>query len=195
MKNDALNQASGAYGSLPIATGAQTVDIPCTSFEADEDTTFGVFKDSSGTELLFHPWKGKTVSAGKSAWFGQSVASFTITAGGKGQGFLASDEMPTPVLLTAATSTNGALVILTFDRVMSNPAAYAADFQVKRGSTADVVTAAALGTNTKTIELTLTTAAVHSSVVTMSILYGHIMSSWGAKLQPVTDIAVTNNVP
>lgn len=195
MKNDALNQASVAYGSLPIATGTTLVDIPCTSFEADEATTFGVFRDSTGAELLYHPWKGKTVAENKTAWFGQNVCSFTITSGGKGQAFLANEEMPAPVILSAATNSGGTLVILTFDRVMSNPAANPTDFLVKRGSTPDVVTAAALGTNTKTIELTLTTAAVHTSVVTVSTVYGHIMSSWGVKLQPVTDLAVTNNVP
>ena len=193
MTNDALNQIAAAYGSIPTATGAQTVDIPSYAFEAFEDTTFGAFYDSAGNELIFHPWKGKTVLDTKIAWLGQNVASFTITAGGAGQYFPVSSEMPAPALLSAATNVDGDVVILTFDRVMADPSDYAADFTVTADDVEITVSAADLGTDTKTIELTLSTAVLVDEVVLVSMDYGHVTTSRGAKAEAITEQEVTNN--
>jgi hypothetical protein len=75
---------SGAYGSMKIETGAQTVVKPCFGFEAWEDTTFGVFKNDEDVAITTG-WEGKLLKADKTAYFGMGVASFTITAGGLGQ--------------------------------------------------------------------------------------------------------------
>jgi len=195
MKNDAQNQIAGAYGSLPVTTGAQTVDLPTYCYEADEATTFGVFRDSAGLELSFHPWKGKTLGAGKTAFFGQDVHSFTITAGGAGQLFLATDVMPVPVLLTASTNAAGTLIILTYDRVMSNPAARLVDFSSTLNGAANVLTGVASGADTKTIEITVTTAIEFMDAVTISMAYGYITTTRGAKALPLVAQAVVNIVP
>jgi len=195
MKNDAQNQIAGAYGSLPVTTGAQTVDLPTYCFEADEATTFGVFRDSIGLELTFHPWKGKTLAEGKTAFFGQEVHSFTITAGGAGQLFLSTDEMPVPVLLTASTDEAGTLIVLTFDRVMSDPSARLADFSSTLNGAANLLTGVASGTDTKTIELTVTDAIEFMDAVTVSMGYGHITTIRGAKALPLAGQVVVNIVP
>lgn len=195
MINDALNQIAAAYGSIPTATGAQTVDIPSYAFEAFEDTTFGVFYDSAGNELLFHPWKGKQLLDTKIAFFGQNVASFTITAGGAGQFFPAEASMPVPLLLSAETNTAGDTVILTFDRVMADPGDYAADFTITADEVEITVSAADLGTDTKTIELTLATAVLTDEVVLAYMEAGRVSSARGALAYAITEQAVTNNVP
>jgi len=193
MINDALNQISGAYGNVPLATGAQTVELPSYAFEASEATTFGAFYNSAGAELTFHPWKGKSLAADKVAFFGQSVASFTITAGGLGTLYLSEAEMPLPALLTRTTTEDGTTIILTFDRVMANPAAYVADFTSTVNAVANVITAAALGANTKTIELTVTTVIAALEAVTVTMAYGRVTSAYGRKALNIAAAGVTNN--
>ena len=77
---------SGAYGSSKIETGATLVNFPSYGFQAWENTTFGVFKNENGEEITTG-WTGKVLEAGFTALFGPGVASFTITAGGKGQAY------------------------------------------------------------------------------------------------------------
>lgn len=79
-----LDRISAKFGSAPIATGAQTVSIPCRGFKASENTTFGTFKNYKG-EVITTDWTGKTVQAGDVAWFDREITEFTITAGGLGQ--------------------------------------------------------------------------------------------------------------
>ena len=194
MKNDALSEIAGSYGSVPSATGAQTVNVPAVAFEAWEDTTFGVFKTQKGDELTTHPWKGKVLKSDKLASFGPDVATFTITAGGLGQYIKSGEEIVSPALVSAALNALGTKIILTFDRTMSNPAAFVADFTSTLKGVANVVTAAALGSNTKTIELTLTTTAVAGDAATVSIASGNITSVWGGVLPSVTSHVVTNPI-
>lgn len=189
-----LKAISGGFGSVPVATGAQTINEPALAFEAWEATTFGVFKNQKGDEITNHPWKGKSLFADKLASFGPDVATFTITAGGLGQYVKSGEEIVSPALVSAALNALGTKIILTFDRTMSNPASYAADFTSTLQGVANVVTAAALGSNTKTIELTLTTTAVAEDVATVSIASGNITSVWGGVLPAVTNHAVTNPI-
>jgi len=79
-----LDRISAKFGSEPIATGAQTVSIPCRAFKASEDTTFGTFKNYRG-DVVATGWTGKKVLAGDIAWFDREITEFTITAGGLGQ--------------------------------------------------------------------------------------------------------------
>lgn len=193
--NDALNLMGMTYGNFPNTTGAKTVYLPCYAFQAKEDTTFGAFYNSAGAELTFHPWKGKTVESGDIAAFGYQVAKFTITAGGEGLMYPSVKDLPAPVLLTKATNTAGTKVILTYDRKMTSPSSYAADFSVKVDNVANAVTAVALGSDTTTIEATVTTTIAKDAVVTISMTAGHVCSEYGIIADAIVNAAVTNNVP
>ena len=192
--NDALNQIAGAYGSFPTATGAQTIFLPVYAFEAEEATTFGSFYDKADNELVFHPWKGKTVAEGKVAFFGQKVHKFTITAGGKGQMFGATDQLPSPVLVSAATTANGLKVNLTFDRPIANPVGLHASVKIFIGAVENPVTALALNADARIVEATLTNAVVFADAVTVEIAYNVLKSGYGAPALP-SNTAVTNTVP
>jgi len=194
MKNDALNEIAGAYGSAPLATGAQTVNALSVAFEAWEDTTFGVFKKQNGVEISDHPWKAKQLPSDKLCTFGPDVATFTITAGGKGQYYKSGEAVAIPKCVSADVNAAGTKVILTFDRPMTSPAAYPLHFQTTKNGVANVVTAAALGSNIQTIELTLTAAIIATNVVTASTSWGSIASAWGGKLVALIDIPVTNPI-
>lgn len=194
MNNDALNEIAGSYGSAPLATGAQTVNALSVAFEAWEATTFGVFKKQNGVEISDHPWKGKQLPSDKLCTFGPDVATFTITAGGLGQYYKSGEKVEIPALMSADVNALGTKVILTFDRPMTSPAAYPLHFQTTKEAAANVVTAAALGTNVHTIELTLTAAIVAGDAVTVSTTYGSIASAWGGKLLAIIDAPVTNSL-
>jgi len=194
MKNDALSEIAGSYGSVPTISGAQTVNALSVAFEAWEDTTFGVFKKQNGVEISDHPWKAKQLPSDKLCTFGPDVATFTITAGGKGQYYKSGDEIAIPECVSADVNVDGTKVILTFDRPMTSPAAYPTHFQTTLNGVDNVVTAAALGTNIQTIELTLTTAAIAADVLTASTTYGSIASAWGGKLVAIIEKAVTNSL-
>jgi len=194
MKNDALSEIAGSYGSVTTISGAQTVNALSVAFEAWEDTTFGVFKKQNGVELADHPWKGKQLPSDKLCTFGPDVATFTITAGGKGQYYKSGEEIAIPELMSADVNALGTLVILTFDRPMSSPAAVPAHFQVVSNAIDNPVTAAALGSNVHTIECTLTNPVLAEEEVTASTTYGTIASAWGGKLVALIDVVVTNPI-
>lgn len=191
--NDALNQIAGSYGSYPLATGAQTVYLPTYAFEAEEDTTFGAFYDDQDEEIVFHPWKGKAVKEGKTAFLGQKVQKFTITAGGKGSAFPSTEDLPVPALLDVSTDATGAKILLTFDRPMSDPAGLHASFIVLTDDEENEVTAAALNTNTK-IELTLTTSVIFGQVSTVSMATRAVASEYGAPAYVIANELVSNIV-
>lgn len=193
--NDALNLMGMTYGNFPNTTGAKTVYLPCYAFQAKEDTTFGAFYNSAGDELTFHPWKGKTVESGDIAAFGYQVAKFKITAGGEGLMYPSVKDLPAPVLLTKATNTAGTKVILTYDRKMASPASYAADFAVLVDDVENAVTAVALGTDTTTIEVTVTDAITNGAEVVISMDAGNVVSEYGILADAIVSAAVTNNVP
>jgi hypothetical protein len=191
-----IKEIAGGFGSVPVDTGAQTINIPASSFETfDEAVTFGVFKNQKGDENTLHPWKGKTLRANKLCTFGPGVATFSITDGGDGQFYKSGEPIIPPQLLTAETNELGTKVILTFDRTMTDPSADVADFIITIDDEVDIITAAALGSNTKTIELTHTTAVVNASVVTVEAASGNIKSVWGGILPAVPAKSVTNLVP
>lgn len=194
MINDGISEIAGSYGAVPVATGAQTITAAVASFEAWEDTVFGVFRDQKGDEITTHPWKGKTLKENRFTTFGPGVAQFTITSGGLGQYFKSGEEMQQPALVSLSTNALGTKVILTFDRTMSNPSTHAADFTVEVNEEADVITAAALGSNTKTIELTLTTAVVFGDSVTLAMAAGNIISAWSKLAAAIETSEVTNIV-
>ena len=194
MINDALSEIAGSYGSVPQATGAKTVNAPSVAFEAWEETTFGVFKKQNGVEISDHPWKGKVLPDGKICTFGPEVATFTVTAGGKGQYYKSGEVITEPKLMSADVNAAGTLVILTFDKPMSSPVAVPTHFQVISNAIANPVTAAALGANIHTIECTLTNPVLAAEVVTASTTYGTIASAWGTKLVALIDVVVTNPV-
>ncbi|MBN2887633.1 MAG: Ig-like domain-containing protein, partial [Chromatiaceae bacterium] len=70
-----------------------------------------------------------------------------------------------PLFQSAATSADGAQVILTYDTALSATTAAAAAFAVQLNGSANAVTGVAV--NGTTLELTLTTAAVHGDTLTL----------------------------
>lgn len=98
-----------------------------------------------------------------------------------------------PLLQTSATSVDGSKVILTFNKVMSNPTGKHEQFSVVSGS-GNTVTSAVLGTDTKTIELILTAPIAHGQTVTMSYMPGSVTAADGGILAAITEYEVTNCV-
>ena len=78
---------SGKYGSKYISTTTTTVEGRFHAFQAFKDTTFGTFTGTDGNTITDHDWAGKTLPAGYTAWFGEEVITFTLTAGGEGQAY------------------------------------------------------------------------------------------------------------
>lgn len=99
-----------------------------------------------------------------------------------------------PILTDASTTTNGAKIILTFNKVMSMYmfTGIATAFTAS-GKT---VSSVARGTNSATIELTLNTAYVNTDVITLSYSAAIPLESADLGLaQSFTSIGVTNTVP
>lgn len=193
MKNDALNQIAGAYGSIPLATGAQTVYVPTYAFEAEEDTTFLALYDEAGDPMPLHPWAGKTLAEGKTAFFGQNVAKFSISAGGKGQVFPVTDDMPKPVALTATGDNLATTVTVSFDRPVADADVNA--FTIIGVDAAVAVGIAAVdGTDPRDLNLTLTTNFLFGDTPLLSMLKDGVKSAFGAIADPFTDLAVSNNI-
>jgi len=100
-----------------------------------------------------------------------------------------------PILQTAETNEAGTLITLTYNIDMQDPAANVADFSLKYGGVAAVISAAALGANIKTIELTPAVAAVNADVITLSLVAGNIKGATGGLVAALVNQAIVNNVP
>ncbi|MEQ8175518.1 MAG: InlB B-repeat-containing protein [Syntrophomonadaceae bacterium] len=101
-----------------------------------------------------------------------------------------------PVFLSAATSSGGTKIIITFDKdMMTPPPAAPAGFTVSVNGAGDPVTGVARGTNTTTLELTLGTPIVSGQTVTVSYTPGPVISADGGILAAFSNRAVTNNSP
>ncbi len=98
-----------------------------------------------------------------------------------------------PLLQNSATSIDGSKVILAFNKVMATPTGKHEQFSVISGSS-NTVTAAALGTDTKTIELMLTTPITYGQTVTVSYIPGTVTAADGGVLVAITEYEVTNSV-
>ena len=101
-----------------------------------------------------------------------------------------------PLLQSAATSTDGTKVILTFNKAMAAPTGESAEFAVIVNDNLDPVIGTALDpSDAKNIVLTLTTPIAYDDDVTVSYPPGgSIESSDGGVLATFTDQAVTNMV-
>lgn len=112
--------------------------------------------------------------------------------------FVKSDmsvAIPVPTLLDASTNTAGTLVILTFDHDMKDPSAAVADFTCHINATPDTVTGVALGTDTKTIEVTTTSTILNGDIVSISVAADNVMNIWGGLMPVIADVVVNNIVP
>lgn len=98
-----------------------------------------------------------------------------------------------PTLQSAKTSADGTKVIMTFDKEMFSPTGKHGQFTVTAGGSGNAVTTAALGTDTKTIELTLTTPITYGQTVMVSYTEGTVSASDGGALASFTNQSVTNN--
>jgi len=105
---------------------------------------------------------------------------------------IASDTIPAPTLQSAATSVDGSKIVLSFDKAMADPSGKHAQFSVVSSGSGNAVTAATLGTDTKTIELTLTTPVVYGQIVKASYTAGTVAAADGGMLTAFTDQMVTN---
>lgn len=104
------------------------------------------------------------------------------------------EDIAAPVLQSAATSTDGSKVILTFDKAMADLSGKHSQFSVTSNGSGNAVTAAALGTNTKSVELTLMTPTVFGQTVTVSYAPGTVTAADGGMLAAITEYPVANNV-
>ena len=73
-----------------------------------------------------------------------------------------------PVFQSAETNTNGTKVILTYNQTLSSTTAATSAFAVVVNSSAATINAAARGSNTSTIELTLSAAITEGQTVTVA---------------------------
>jgi uncharacterized repeat protein (TIGR02059 family) len=105
-----------------------------------------------------------------------------------------SDIYTAPALQNAVTNADGSKIILSFDKAMADPTGKHAQFSVVSGGNGNAVTAANLGTDTKTIELTLTTPIVYGQAVTVDYTPGTIAAADGGMLTAFANQEVTNNV-
>jgi len=98
------------------------------------------------------------------------------------------------VLGTPGTSVDGTTITIAFDKTMSNPAAFAADFSANNGAP-DAVTAAALNADSTKIDLTLATPIINGETVTVSYSGSPDVTSADTEiLANFGPIGVTNNV-
>jgi hypothetical protein len=98
-----------------------------------------------------------------------------------------------PELLTAATSTDGTTITLTFDSDMIDPAALGAEFTLNVDAS-PVSKSVALDSNAKVYIITPTVPIAWGETVTLDIATGNIEAVWGEHLLLVEDFAVTNDV-
>ncbi len=99
-----------------------------------------------------------------------------------------------PIFQSASTNENGTKAVLSFNKTMADPTGKHAQFSVVSGGNGNAVTAANLGTDTKTIELTLTTPIVYGQAVTVDYTPGTIAAADGGMLTAFANQEVTNNV-
>lgn len=99
-----------------------------------------------------------------------------------------------PILQSAATNTDGTKAVLSFNKAMADPTGKHAQFSVVSGGNGNAVTVANLGTDTKTIELTLTTPILYGQTVRVDYTPGTIAAADGGMLTTFANQEVTNNV-
>ena len=105
-----------------------------------------------------------------------------------------NDIYTVPTLQDVETNADGTKIILTFDKTMADPTGKHAQFSVVSGGSGNGVTAAALGTDTKTIELTLATPVLYGQIVEASYTPGTVAAADGGMLAAFANQTVTNNV-
>lgn len=106
---------------------------------------------------------------------------------------VAAKSVPPPTFVSAATSTDGATVTITFSKAMADPSGKHAQFTVTVAGSGDAVTAAALNAATTKIDLTLTTAVTSGQTVTVAYTAGTVVAADTGVLASFTAQAVTNN--
>lgn len=97
-----------------------------------------------------------------------------------------------PVLVSAATSTNGLTVEMTFNIAMADPSGKHAQFACSGKSISGV---ALKGGNSKIIVATVTVAYVNGNTVTCGYTKGTVTSSLSGALESFATQPVTNQVP
>jgi hypothetical protein len=196
IQKDAANAISGFNGTTLISgTNANTVS--CIGYIAAVDTVIAALSNETHDLGIITGLSGKTVLAGQAVWFGCLASSITLTSGNGSVIRAEPYNMPAiPTLYTdALTNTGGTTITLKFSEVMSNPAAFAANFVVKVAGTAVPVASVALGTPASWIVVTPTTPLVKTDVVTITMQSTNIKSAAGAYFAGCANKAITNIVP
>jgi len=99
-----------------------------------------------------------------------------------------------PKEISAATSSDGLTVSITFDQEMQNPSAYAGDFAVYDNGSSVGVSTAALDANTDVIDLHLAGPVYQGDTITVSYTgTDHVLSYAGGELAPFLHAAVADN--
>jgi hypothetical protein len=101
-----------------------------------------------------------------------------------------------PTFVSAATSTAGTIITITFSKSMADPAGKQAEFSYKvNGGPAQTFSAAALNAYNSRIDLTCSgTAIAIGDIVTVSYALGTVLAADGTVLASFTDQPVTNTM-
>ncbi|MCX8129806.1 MAG: DUF1533 domain-containing protein [Clostridia bacterium] len=99
-----------------------------------------------------------------------------------------------PTVVSIATNEAGSVITIEFNKTMANPSGKHAQFGVLVDGTARTVSAAALNTDNKKIDLTLSTPVAVGNTITLSYTPGTVAAADGGALALFTGSSVTNSV-
>ena len=133
-----------------VATSGATVELTMQTAIQPSQTVTVAYTDPSGSD------DANAIQDSD----GLDAISFTATS--------VTNNAVAPVFQSATTSTDGTKVILTYNQTLSATTAATSAFAVVVNSSAATINAAARGSNTSTIELTLSAAITEGQTVTVA---------------------------
>ena len=134
-----------------VATSGATVELTMAASIQNGETVTVAYTDPSGND---------DANAVQDV-IGNDAASFSATS-------VTNSVTAPPVFQSASTNSSGTKVILTYNEALSSTTAPTSAFAVVVNSSAATVSAAARGSNTSTIELTLSAAITTGQTVTVA---------------------------
>jgi len=174
------------------AITATTITVTVTAASTTE-TDNGLIIGGGVTPIQVRPTTGAPLASGNIL---MTTGTITGVDGATNFGTLGMIPGAAPTFSSAATSTDGTKITITFSKAMANPSGKHAQFSFKIGVTGRTFYAAALNADTAKIDLTVDGAAIaNGDVVTVSYTKGTVLAADGGVLESFTDQTVTNNVP
>lgn len=98
-----------------------------------------------------------------------------------------------PQFMSAATSTTGTKVIITFNHEMAAAGLISTDFAVEESDAAKIISSAAIGSDAHTVELTLSASVTKGNTLNVSYTKGTLANTSGVLADTFTEKPVTNN--